>query len=832
MHAASSRLSSSETMTPIMAQYHALKSQYKEQLLFFRLGDFYELFFEDAKIAAKELDIVLTQRQKKSDHPIPMCGVPVHASESYIARLIKKGLHVAICEQVETPSQKKGIIKREVVRIITPGTLVEDPLLNAKEHNFLLAVYPSSTEQELGLSWMDISTGDFFIETYGISQLSAVLCRLCPKEILIPVSIMESAFIQNIWLEWKNKITAQPLSRFDQPHRRIQEFFNVQTVDSFGQFTAHEIAAAGALLEYALITQKRDALMLSRPKKIDKTHFLEMDAFTRKNLEIQQTFSGDKKGSLLHTMDRTVTPMGARLLRTRLMHPIKDAEQIKERLDSVDFFVQRSNACMHMRDTLNLLPDVERALTRLILRRGTPRDMDTVRKALNTFPIVQASLEHASPTLPTELKQALGALKDHQSLSDLLNRALSDNIPTLLRDGHVIARGYHKKLDQLRHTKDHTEETIQSLQKQYIQETSISHLKIKHNNILGHYIEISAAQAGKVPFHFSLKQSLVSGHRYTTAELSDIDKRSVFAQDEICALEAELFDDLVDKIVLRCEQIRHSIRGISVLDVSSALGQLALDHNFCKPIIDTSIHLNIVQGRHPVVESCTQGPFVANDCLLSQGVPIWLMTGPNMSGKSTFLRQNAHIVLMAHMGSFVPAQSAHIGTVDRIFSRLGAGDELAQNRSTFMVEMIETSTILNQATEKSFVIFDEVGRGTSTYDGLAIACACLEYIADHIQCRTLFSTHYHELSCLENNPAISCHTMHVKKWNNQIIFLHKVIPGTSNGSYGLHVARLSGMPEKVLCRAENILHCFERNKIKINHHFDQHILTHQTGHTS
>lgn len=801
-------------MTPIMQQYHALKNNHKDQLLFFRLGDFYELFFEDACIASKELDIVLTQRNKKSDAPIPMCGVPVHASDQYIARLIKKGLHVAICEQVEPESghkPKNGLLPRQVVRVITPGTLTEDPLLDAKEYNFLLAVYPDDAGN-LGVSWMDISTGDFFVETHAQNHLASVLYRLQPKEILVPESCIDSPYIQAIWTEWKKKITPQPASRFDQPHRRIEDFFNIHTVHSFGLWATHEITAAGALLDYALITQKRNTFVLSPPKKMDNCHFVDVDVFTRKNLELVRTFSGEKNGSLLHSIDHTVTPMGARLLYMRLTHPIKSVDVINERLNSVDLFVNHPDVCTLVRDTLALVPDVDRSLTRILLHRCAPKDLAIVRKTLNTLPVIHGALSTLPLNTAPEIKEAVTTFRGHDALCTLLNTALNDAMPSHLRDGNVIAHGYNADLDTLRCTQENSANVVADLQKKYSLETGISTLKIKHNSIIGHYIDISPAQAKKVPFHFVLKQSLVSSHRYSTDELAKLDTQLVFSQDAIRTLEERLFNELIDAIAQNAEHIRSAIRALAICDVSSALGHLAMSHSLTKPIVDDSCTLRITQGRHPVVEQWTNSPFVGNDCYLSPQTPIWLMTGPNMSGKSTFLRQNAQIILMAHIGSFVPAQSAHIGTVDRLFSRLGSGDELHYNRSTFMVEMIESSTILNQATKKSFVIFDEVGRGTSTYDGLAIAYSCLEYLADHIGCRTLFSTHYHELTELAHKKSIQCYTMKVKEWEERIVFLYQVIAGTSNGSYGLHVAKIAGMPPAIIHRATQILHRLESHR--------------------
>lgn len=792
-------------LTPIMAQYSAIKAQYPDCLLFFRLGDFYELFFEDAKVASAALDIVLTRRNK--DEAIPMCGVPVHAAENYIARLIKKGFRVALCEQMEAaPSKQEGkkkLIQREVVRIITAGTLVEDNLLDARCPNFLLAFY--AHEQEMGLAYVDISVGDFFTECVPQAEWANALERLHPQEILVSEAHLSYFNTHSSWMLWKNKINALPMARFDMGEHRLASFFNVRTIQSFGRFSASEVAAAGALLDYVLLTQKKHLLVLSRPRKVDKNSFLEIDEFTRRNLEITQTFSGEKEGSLLHTIDRTSTAMGARILFSRLHHPLRQLEPLERRLCAVEYFVQRTHERRITRDILLSVPDVERALSRLIMGRGSPRDMGAVRTMLCLLPSLTKILQDP---LPSELDPS--ALLQHEDLCQLLQSALAADLPAFLKDGGVIAPGYSPQLDQARHMQEQSHQLLQQLQEQYIQETQISSLRIRHNNIIGHYIEVSAAAASKVPFHFTLKQSLVSGCRYTSAELLDLENKIQIAREEAHTLEADIFQNLIQQLEQNHMALKSTIHTIGLYDVAASLAELACEHHYIKPVLDYSTSFSVIKGRHPVVAHGMSNKFIKNDCLLTEEKPIWLLTGPNMAGKSTFLRQNALIVLLAHIGSFVPAESACIGLVDRIFTRVGAADDLGRGRSTFMVEMIETATILNQATAKSFVIFDEVGRGTSTYDGLALAWAVLEHLAQLLPCRTLFATHYHELGQLNTLTRVAFYTLKVSEWEQNIVFFHEIMPGIAQKSYGIHVARLAGVPEAIVHRAEALLQEFEK----------------------
>lgn len=794
-----------QTLTPIMAQYLSIKEENPDSLLFFRLGDFYELFLEDAKIASQALDIILTRRHKNGADDIPMCGVPAHASEAYIARLIKKGFRVAICEQIEKTPPKgiKGPLHREVVRIITPGTLTEDTLLNARAHNFLMALYPY--DESFSLACVDISTGNFFIESHNSIDLSSVLHRIAPQEILLPQTSLDRADIQSIWQDWKNKIQSLALARFDRGEDRLTSFFNIQTMESFGSFSETELAAAGTLLDYVLITQKKNSLLLSHPKKTALSDFLEMDEFTRRNLEISTTFSGEKKGSLLDTIDETVTPMGARLLALRLSNPLKNLPELQSRLSSVQFFVTHESVRKVIRELLKTMPDMNRSLSRLFLRRGTPKDLGSIRSGLQVLPPLFQTLAIHQSNLGPELSKVFHSFQSHTALLERLNASLMTELPALLRDGMVFAPGYDALLDQARENHIECEDVLQELQDRYSAETGISNLRIKRNAIIGYYIEVSPASSGKMPFHFILKQTLVSSYRYTTPELLAMEQRRATCTDAAHARECLLFEEILVQLCASADDLRETLNAIAIYDVSSSLAELAVSNRYTCPALDYSTTFEIEGGRHAVVERVLSSSFVPNDCSLYPERPIWILTGPNMAGKSTFLRQNALIALLAHIGSFVPANTARIGIIDRIFSRVGASDDLARGHSTFMVEMIETATILNKATIHSFVILDEVGRGTSTHDGLALAWACVEYLDQCLPCRTFFATHYHELSALQHMEKLGFYTMEIKEWERKIVFFHKIKQGVADKSYGLNVARLAGIPEVIIHRAEAIL---------------------------
>lgn len=810
-------------MTPMMVQYHSLKDMHPDCLLFFRLGDFYELFFDDALTASKVLDITLTQRGQYEGDVIPMCGVPFHAAEGYLAKLVRAGYKVALCEQMESPTESKkrgpkSIVKRDIIRIITAGTLTEDSLLEARRHNFLMALlsYKSArSKSSFSAAIVDISTGDFFCETFDQTQLASFLSRIQPSEIVLPDSLITVPEYFEIFAEWKRQLTPLPLIRFDAANavHRLKEFYGVRTFDGFGQFIDPEITVAGTLLDYVQLTQKGHYPPLQRFIRFDEKDILEIDAASQRNLELVCSLSGDRRHSLLAAIDRTLTNAGGRMLRFRLTAPLRDVNRILQRQQQIDFFIQDFELRASSRHHLGQCPDLERSLTRLMMKRGGPRDLAAIRLVLTTSFALQAKLSVCKGLPPAF---SLDYLNMFINLNDRLQRALAERLPILTREGNFIASGYHKELDDIRAVREQGRQIILELQARYQSELSISSLKIKHNNILGYYIDITAAHAHKMDDRFIHRQTMSSSMRYVTVELSEFEHRLITANDQALTLELRLFDDLVEEITTRHIELTRLARTLARLDVAAALAELAVDQHYNKPCIDNSREFIIQGGRHPVVEQRLkdygQNTFTANDCSLQQQKWLWLITGPNMAGKSTFLRQNALIAILAQMGSYVPAVFAHIGVVDKIFSRVGAADDLARGRSTFMMEMVETAVILNQATAQSLVILDEVGRGTATYDGLSIAWATIEYIHQHNRCRTLFATHYHELTQLQEKlDHLVCYTMKVREWNNEPVFMHEIIPGTADRSYGIYVARLAGIPSMVIQRAEILLKQMEHN---------------------
>ena len=810
-------------MTPMMIQYHSLKDRHPDCLLFFRLGDFYELFFDDALVASKVLDITLTRRGQHDGDTIPMCGVPFHAAEGYLAKLVRAGHKVALCEQMESPleSKKRGpksIVKRDIIRIITAGTLTEDSLLEARRHNFLMALLPhksTRSKAQFSAAIVDISTGDFFCETFDNNQLTSFLSRIQPSEIVLPDALITVPEYFEIFAEWKRQLTPLPLIRFDAANavHRLKEFYGVQTFDGFGQFIDSEITVAGTLLDYVQLTQKDNHPPLQRFIRFDEKDILEIDAASQRNLELVSSLSGDRRHSLLAAIDRTLTNAGGRMLRFRLTAPLRDINRILQRQQQIDFFIKNYELRASSRHHLGQCPDLERSLTRLMMKRGGPRDLAAIRLVLATSFAIQAKL-FSYKELPAAF--SLDYLNMFHGLQDRLQRALAERLPILTREGGFIASGYHTELDAIRAVREQGRQIILELQARYQSELGISSLKIKHNNILGYHIDITAAHAHKMDERFIHRQTMSSTMRYVTVELAEFEHRLITANDQALTLEIRLFDDLVEEITTRHTELTRLARTLARLDVAAALAELAVDQQYSKPCIDDSHEFIIKGGRHPVVEQRLkdygQNTFTANDCALQEQQWLWLITGPNMAGKSTFLRQNALIAILAQMGSYVPAEFAHIGVVDKIFSRVGAADDLARGRSTFMMEMVETAAILNQATAQSLVILDEVGRGTATYDGLSIAWATIEYIHQHNRCRTLFATHYHELTQLQEQlNHLVCYTMKVREWNNEPVFMHEIIPGTADRSYGIYVARLAGLPLTVIERAEILLKQMEEN---------------------
>lgn len=820
--------------TPMMAQYHELKQNYPDTLLFYRMGDFYELFFDDAEKAASILDITLTQRGKNQGEKIPMCGVPYHSHDPYLAKLIKAGLKVAICEQTETPAEakkrggSKALVQRDVVRVVTAGTLTEDHLLEASKSNYLAVI--SHIGGQYGLSWLDISTGAFFVQPVSEDEIASSLARIAPSEIIYPDSL-DNAFLTNLDSSLCDK-TPMPKSLFDSDNARLrlERVFGVGTLDGFGAFSRAEIAASGALIDYLERTQKGSLPFLNPLERLEASAVMSIDAATRKNLELASTLSGERKGSLLWAIDRTITPAGARNLQNRLMAPLRNTTAIEQRLDEVEALITKPSLREKLKTLLKATPDIERALSRLCVARGTPRDMCALSAGLNAAQEIHAilSVEMKNSAAMKFILETIRTGTDLNALQDILNKALSESPPALSREGNFITKGYHTKLDELRLLKTESKQLIAKLQAKYSEMTGIDRLKISHNNILGYYIDVPAKKAddlivtAKSDSHdnpFVHRQTLANSVRFTTAELSELERDISSAAEKAIAIELEIFEQLREKIVVLATDFACIAQGIANLDVAYSFAQLATEKNYSRPNLTSGQEFDIIEGRHPVVERALHDAgdknFVPNNCNLDRAQYLWLLTGPNMAGKSTFLRQNALIAILAQMGGYVPAERATIGLIDKVFSRVGAADDLARGRSTFMVEMVETATILNQATENSLVILDEIGRGTATHDGLSIAWACVEHLHEALKCRGLFATHYHELTALTDTlKSLSCHAMAVKEWKGDIVFLHKVKSGAADKSYGIHVAQLAGLPEHVTQRAKMVLNSLESSAHK------------------
>jgi DNA mismatch repair protein MutS len=813
-----------QAATPMMAQYLEVKRAHPDCLLFYRMGDFFELFFEDAVAAAKALDIALTQRGKHNGVEVPMCGVPAHSHEAYLARLIRQGYKVALCDQVEdaADARKRGgkaLVRRAVVRVVTPGTLTEDQLLDTRRANYLAALADISGAQ--GLAWLDMSTGEFFVESVEPARLAASLARLDPQELLLPDRLLQREGLYETWADWKARLTPLPGSRFDSEsgRLRLEKFYGVAALDGFGAFGRPEWAAMGALIDYVELTQKGRLPHIAPPRRFLKGSVLEIDAATRRNLELAESLSGERQGSLLVAVDRTLTGAGARLLAARIAAPLTDPEEIGRRLDAVQFLANSERLRQAVRERLDSTPDIGRALTRLSLARGGPRDLAAIRDGLETARAIRRALAGDGLAGPPELMlKAMRALEHHDLLIERLAASLAPELPLQARDGGFIAKGVAPELDQLRLLRDESRRHILNLEAAYRAEAGVASLKVRHNNVLGYYIEVTPAHADKFPIgaghRFIHRQTLAGAVRFTTLELSELESKILTAADKALAVELALFETLASEVIGRADAVAAAAEALAELDLAAGLAQLATERRWSRPVVDRSLAFRIEAGRHPVVEAALQamgsGPFAPNDCDLAEERRIWLLTGPNMAGKSTFLRQNALIAILAQMGGFVPAATAHIGAVDRLFSRVGAADDLARGRSTFMVEMVETAAILNQAGPRSFVILDEIGRGTATFDGLSIAWACLEHLHEVNRARALFATHYHELTALAAKlPALKPHTMRIKEWQGGIVFLHEVTSGAADRSYGIHVAKLAGLPASVIARAEAVLELLE-----------------------
>ncbi|MEO0393135.1 MAG: DNA mismatch repair protein MutS [Pseudomonadota bacterium] len=809
--------------TPMMQQYAGIKRNHGDCLLFYRMGDFYELFLDDAVKAAAALDITLTRRGTSGGNDIPMCGVPFHAYEGYLARLIKQGFKVAICEQVETPAEakkrdgSKALVRRDVVRVVTPGTLTEDTLLDARRHNFLIAIIERAGRY--GQAAADLSTGTVETQWLDPARLPGAVARFEPSEILLPQRLEQHPKTRELLGEWRGLLSFQPDARFDDKNgqKRLQDFYEVSSLDAFGGFEAAELTALGALLDYIDLTQCGSTAPLERPRRVADSGTLDIDAVTRRALELTRTQGGERKGSLLATIDRTITAAGARSLTQRMVAPSTDLVTIRNQQAAVAWLVEHARVLDVIRTALKTMPDIERALSRIGLDRAGPRDLLAVRQGMAAAADLAETLtahHEGVDAAPPLLLALIEPLTPPEGLPDLLNRAVKDDPPLLTRDGGFVAPGYDAELDKERTLQQDSRQYIAQMQARYAEDTGVERLKIKHNNVLGYFIEVTAQHGDKLrnDKHNALfihRQTLANAVRFTTTELADLEQQVSQAGDKALAIELKIFADLAHAVLSMTEPLRALALAAASVDVAAALATLAVEQRYTRPTMTDDTAFSIEGGRHPVVEMLADtGPqgFVANDCVLEDDGRLWLLTGPNMAGKSTFLRQNALIVILAQMGGFVPASSATIGVVDKLFARVGAADDLARGRSTFMVEMLETAAILHAAGPKSLVILDEIGRGTATFDGMSLAWSSVEHLHDINRCRGLFATHYHELTVLAGTlDHLANHHMRVKEWQGDVVFLHEVGAGSADRSYGIQVAKLAGLPPAVIERAKTVL---------------------------
>jgi len=815
--------------TPVMEQYIEIKAANPDCLLFYRMGDFYELFFDDAEIAARALGIVLTKRGKHLGRDIPMCGVPVHRADEYLNRLIALGHRVAVCEQLEDPAEArkrggKSVVRRDVIRVVTPGTLTEDTLLDARRNNYLLAIARARAsvgeESSFALAWIDISTGEFRIAECDRAGLAAAIARLEPGEIIVSDALYGDGALAPYL---RSLPAVAPLARdvFDgaTAERRLAAYFALATTESFGALSRLELTAAAACISYIERTQLGSRPPLAPPVREAQGTTLAIDQATRSNLELVRTLAGERRGSLLAAVDRAVTAAGSRLLAQRLAAPLTDPAAVGMRHDAVEFFVADATARAEVRERLEAAPDLARSLARLVVARGGPRDLAAIRDGIVAAAALAAELEKRA-NLAAELAQVVRALRRlDPALAHELDAALAEELPHLKRDGGFVRDGSNAALDEARALRDESRRVIAALQARYADATSVRALKIRHNNVLGYFVEVTAQHGERLmapPLNatFIHRQTLAGQVRFTTTELGALEAKIASAADRALGIELETFDKLAAAVTAAAARIKEAAEALAVLDVAAALAQVAVERHYVRPQLDASLDFVIEGGRHPVVEQALTGdggPFVANDCDLSPPQSaahgrIYLVTGPNMAGKSTYLRQNALIAILAQMGSFVPARRAKIGAVDQLFSRVGAADDIARGRSTFMVEMVETAAILNQAGERALVILDEIGRGTATFDGLSIAWATIEHLHETNRCRALFATHFHELTALAANlPRLFNATVRVKEWQGDVVFLHEVVPGAADRSYGIQVAKLAGLPLAVIERAKVVL---------------------------
>ena len=793
-----------------MAQYKKLKDKNPDCLLFYRLGDFYELFYGDAVVASKILGLVLTHRQDA-----PMCGIPYHAYETYLSKLVNSGYRIAICEQTETPEEakkrgNKGPIEREVVRIVTSGTLVEESLLSSKANNYLLSIV--SENSDIGLAYADVSSGMFFVEISSIADIISIITKINPSEIICIDSLCDNMEILNKLEQYKSILHILPNVKFNNTSaiERLTKFYNIKFIESFGNFPKCVIKAASIVVDYISNMYSSAKISLLPPRFVNSSEYMNLDSFTQKSLELITTHSGSRQGSLLSCLDCTKTSQGARMLSRWITSPLTNISKITSRFNFVEFFVNNKIILDSIRELLYTTPDIERAVSRVLMDKCNPKDIRSILVSLINFRQINEILLNNEQLRPLYIDD-----KAINEIIDKLSSAIVEDPPTFARDGNFIKNGYDKQLDEYKKLLDNAEYYIRQMQVEYVNDSGIPSLKIKNNDVLGYFIEISPSYVRKVPYNFIHRQTLSSCMRYTTQDLIDIANKIYSAKANTKQRELFLFDELVQYIAKYQKLLRNVSHIISFVDVITSFANQAIVNNYAKPIFVNEKIIKIINGRHPVVEQSLKNKgesFVQNSFNCDESSILTILTGPNMGGKSTYLRQNALIILMAQIGSFVPADEAILSISDRIFSRVGASDDIASGKSTFMVEMLETAAILNQATDKSFVILDEIGRGTSTYDGLSIAWAVAEELALKIKVRTLFATHYHELIDLKNTiNNVNYLTVEIQtdETNDTIQFIHKIIKGFANKSFGVNVALMAGFPKQVISRAKEIMNGFK-----------------------
>lgn len=815
-------------ITPMMRQYLQIKEKMKDTILFFRLGDFYEMFFDDAKIASKILGITLTSRESGKGNKVPLAGIPYHAADGYISRLIKAGKKVAICEQMEDPKLAKGIVKREIIRTITPGTILNPSLLEDKVHNYLCAI--NKNNNKIGFSFIDPSTGEFKVtELSNPAALFIELTRITPQECLVPNSYQEDEFITKLGHETTITFQDDWLFNHSSATNLLCELFGTSSLDGFGcENLVLGIGAAGAIVHYLKETQRSALTYVNKIIPYTTADFMILDAATLKNLELTKTSrSGEKTGSLIWVLDKTCTAMGGRLLRTWIQQPLINVEKIVYRQQGVVELVENTKLRNELSSFLKNIHDIERLISRLDTGLANARDLIALKESLKIIPSIKGKLNSQNSKI---IKDIVADLEDLSDVSELIEKVIVDAPPLSLRDGGLIKTGYFQELDDLRRISKDAKNWFVKFQQDEIKRTKINSLKVGYNKVFGYFIEVTNPNLALVPPDYIRKQTLTNAERFITPQLKEFETKILTAQDKIVELEYEIFLKVRQQVIAEVKRIQKVANAIALLDVLLSLAQVAVENDYVLPEINNEKSISIKDGRHPVVEKVLVGErFVANDTFIdAESEQILIITGPNMAGKSTYIRQVALIVLMAQIGSFIPASKANIGIVDRIFTRIGASDELAKGQSTFMIEMIETANILNNSTPKSLLILDEVGRGTSTFDGVSIAWAVAEYIHNNkqVQARTLFATHYHELTQLEFAlERVKNYNIAVKEWNDKIIFLRKIVKGGTDRSYGIQVAQLAGLPTEVIKRATEILSSLEMSSIAENSPFIQEVGT-------